>query len=94
MRPMTALTRGRLPDVQEYFAREGIALKGRGIWRDALCPFHGDRRPSLRVHAESGGWRCMVCGAHGPNVLAFHQRRHGLGFAEAAYALGAWERRK
>ena len=94
MKPLNVFSRARLPEAQDYFAREGIALKGRGPWRDALCPFHNDSRPSLRIHLASGGWRCMACGAHGPDVLAFHQRRHRLGFVDAARALGVWEVRK
>jgi hypothetical protein len=83
--------RERLPNPAEYFEREGVELRGRGAWRDALCPFHADTSPSLRVNAESGAFRCMACAAAGGDVLAFHQRRHGLGFVEAAQALGAWE---
>lgn len=83
--------RARLPDPLPYYAAQGVELRGRGAWRDALCPFHADTSPSLRVHAESGAFRCMSCSAAGGDVLAFHQRRHGLGFVEAARALGAWE---
>lgn len=82
--------RERLPDPLAYFEAVGIRLSGRGAWRDAICPFHQDTRPSLRVHAESGAFKCMTCGAHGGDVLSFHRQRHGLGFADAAKALGAW----
>jgi len=75
----------------EYYASQGVKLAKGGVWRSALCVFHEDRTPSLRVHIESGGFRCMVCGAHGSDVLAFHRQRHGLSFEEAAKALGAWE---
>jgi len=66
-------------------------LTGRGEWRDALCPFHNDTRPSLRLRTDTGAFRCMVCGAHGGDVLAFHMQWYGLRFIEAAKALGAWE---
>lgn len=82
--------RDLLPDPLAYFAAEGIQLSGRGAWRDALCPFHTDTRPSLRVHTEKGAYRCMACGAAGGDVLAFHRSRHGLAFVAAARALGAW----
>lgn len=81
----------RLPEPLSYYAAEGIELRGRGAWRDALCPFHEDARPSLRVHVGTGAFRCMACGASGGDVLSFHRRRHVLGFVEAAQALGAWE---
>ena len=83
--------RERLPDPLAYYAAEGIELRGRGAWHDAACPFHADSSPSLRVHVESGAFRCMTCGASGGDVLSFHRRRHLLAFVDAAQALGAWE---
>lgn len=94
-------TRGRfnfrrdlLPSPANYYQTQGLKLTGRGEWRNAVCPFHQDTRPSLRVRIDSGGFCCMVCGAHGGDVLAFHMQRHGLRFIEAAKALGAWERER
>lgn len=81
--------RERLPDPPDYFARAGLRLIGRGPWRSALCPFHDDRNPSLRVNVETGAYRCMACGAKGGDVLAYHRARHGLSFAQAACDLGA-----
>ena len=85
--------RDRLPSPAAYYAEQGLQLRGNGEWRSAFCPFHGDTRPSLRVRLESGGFRCMACGARGGDVLAFHMQRYGLSFKEAARALGAWEGR-
>ncbi|CAG1023252.1 hypothetical protein MTYM_02305 [Methylococcales bacterium] len=65
--------------------KAGYEEKCREIWA-----LH-DHIQELMVRLDSGGFRCMVCGAHGGNVLAFHMQRHGLGFIEAARALGAWE---
>jgi|YelNatPaOPRAMG01_1025707.scaffolds.fasta_scaffold07872_2 DNA primase len=90
LRPARAhFDRERLPDPADYYSRELPSLRGRGVWRDALCPFHEDSRPSLRVNVQTGGWRCMACG-RGGDLLSFHMRRHGLGFADACKALGAW----
>ena len=91
----TKKTRGKfvhtlLPNTFEYFKSQSIDLKGNGAWRDAICPFHADSRPSLRVHTDKGAYRCMACGAHGGDVLAFHQHRHGLNFVDACKQLGAW----
>ena len=80
-----------LPTPAAYYAGEGIKFLGRGPWRDALCPFHQDTSPSLRVRIETGAFRCMACGARGGDVLAFHMRRHELRFVDAAKSLGAWE---
>jgi hypothetical protein len=86
-----AFKRDRLPNPADYYRAQGLKPIGGGEWRSAVCPFHDDTRPSLRVRLDTGGFRCMVCGAHGGDVLAFHMKRHGLAFIEAAKALGAWE---
>ncbi len=82
--------RSLLPSATEYYENEGIKLKGDGAWRDAICPFHPDTKPSLRINVEKGAYRCMACGAYGGDVLAFYQHRHGLNFIEACKQLGAW----
>lgn len=89
--PRFALNRDLLPSPAAFYAGEGIALVGAGAWRSALCPFHKDTNPSMRVFAETGAFRCMSCGARGRDVLAFYMLRHGVRFIDAAKALGAWE---
>jgi len=86
-----AFDRRLLPTPAVYYAGEGIKLLGSGAWRDALCPFHQDTSPSLRVRIETGAFRCMACGARGGDLLAFHMQRHDLRFIDAAKSLGAWE---
>ena len=86
-----AFRRDRLPNPADYFQAQGLKLAGGGVWKSAVCPFHNDTKPSLRVRLDTGSFRCMVCGAHGGDVLAFHMQRYGLRFIEAARALGAWE---
>lgn len=88
---MRGFRRDLLPTPAEYFKTQGVKLTGGGEWKNAVCPFHDDTRPSLRVRLDTGGFRCMVCGAHGGDVLAFHRLRTGLPFKSAARALGAWE---
>ena len=83
-------SRKDLPSSITYYEKQGIELKGGGAWRDAICPFHKDTKPSLRINIEKGAYRCFVCGARGGDVLAFHMHKHGLGFIEAAKELGAW----
>ncbi len=83
--------RNLLPKPGDYYAVEGLKLKGRGPWRNAICPFHSDTHPSLRIRIETGAFACMACGAHGGDVLAYHQQRHGLTFKQAAQQLGAWK---
>ncbi len=79
-----------LPHPLAYYTGAGLRLIGRGPWRSAICPFHDDHAPSLRVKVENGAYRCMACGAKGSGVLAFHCARYGLSFAEAARDLLAW----
>jgi DNA primase len=86
----TSFERERLPDALAYFEDAGMRLIGRGRWRSALCPFHDDHNPSLRLNVETGAFRCMACGVKGGDVLAFHRARHGLSFVQAARDLGAW----
>ena len=83
--------RDRLPSPADYYRQQGLSLKGGLEWKNAVCPFHKDTHPSLRVRIDNGGFRCMVCGAHGGDVLAFHMKRYGLSFIAAAKNLGAWE---
>ena len=91
IRPLSHFKRERLPNPTEYFKSQGLKLSGFGEWKNAICPFHSDTSPSLRLRLDTGGFRCMACGAHGGDVLAFHRLKTGLGFVEAAKALGAWE---
>jgi DNA primase len=90
MKARGELDRAALPVPTKFYPAHGIELRGRGAWRDALCPFHEDTKPSLRVRVETGAFRCMTCGARGGDVLAFLRVRYGLGFVEAARRLGAW----
>lgn len=83
--------RNLLPSPAEYFRVQGLKLTGGGEWKNVVCPFHDDTKPSLRVRIETGAFRCMVCGAHGGDVLAFHMLITGLPFKRAAQDLGAWE---
>ncbi len=82
--------KSKLPNAITYYEDQGLKLKGSGAWRNAICPFHEDTRPSLRVHPFSGAFACMACGAKGSDVLAFHQLKHSMRFVDACKVLGAW----
>lgn len=87
--PMGKFIRENLPDALDYYASEGLKPTGRGNWRTAACNFHGGS-DSLRLHVR-GAFMCMACGARGGDILAYHQAAHGLGFVDAAKALGAYQ---
>jgi len=53
-----------------------LALRGRGAQRSVLCPFHPDKRPSLRVELDKGVFHCFACQAKG-NMLEFVARMEG-----------------
>ncbi|MDY0331630.1 MAG: CHC2 zinc finger domain-containing protein [Thiomonas sp.] len=89
-RPAQRFDRARLPDPLAYYAAELGFISSGGVWRSALCPFHKDSHPSLRVNTQTGAFKCMSCGAHGGDVLDFQMQRYGLPFAAAAKAVGAW----
>ena len=36
----------RLPGPAAYYEQQGLKLSGGGAWRDAVCPFHSDTKPS------------------------------------------------
>ena len=86
---MNNFKRSNLQPPATYYKKEEIKLTGRGEWRNALCPFHDDHQPSLRVNLDRGGFKCMSCGIKGGDILSFHMQRYGLGFIAAAKQLGA-----
>lgn len=51
-----------------------------------LCPFHGDRHPSLSVNEEKGSFVCYACGERG-DVFAFVSKVENVGFIEAVKKL-------
>lgn len=87
---MGEFVRDRLPDPASYFEGEALQLKGPGKWKTTRCEFH-DGSDSMRINTATGAWVCMACGEKGGDVLAYHVKRNGLDFIEAAKALGAWQ---
>lgn len=51
-----------------------------------LCPFHGDRHPSLSVNEEKKTFVCYACGEKG-DVFAFVGKMENIGFQEAVKKL-------
>lgn len=47
----------------------------------ALCPFHDDRNPSLRIDAKRGLYKCFSCGASG-DVFNFVRQHHKMHHTE------------
>lgn len=87
-----AFNRSLLPTPTEYYRDQcNMKLIGTGSeWKTALCPFHDDSQPSLRINTRNGAFKCMVCEEKGGDVLAFHMQRNALSFIAACKNLGAW----
>lgn len=83
-------SRKALPPSIQYFETQNIKLSDDHKWSEAICPFHPDKKLNLHINVKSGAYRCMVCGARGSDILAFHMHKHGLNFVEACKQLGAW----
>lgn len=50
----------------------------------ALCPFHDDKNPSLKVNVDRNIFNCYVCGASG-NILDFVMRMDDIELRPAAF---------
>src|SRR5712672_358385 len=60
-----------------------IKLKKAGAQNYAgLCPFHGEKTPSLSVHATRQFYHCFGCGVSG-DVFSFVQKIENITFPEA-----------
>lgn len=68
------------------FIREYIPVKAVGANFQALCPFHGEKTPSLVISPEKQIWHCFGCGKGG-DVFSFLMEIEGLGFVEAVREL-------
>jgi DNA primase len=78
--------RDRLPEPARYYRTriDKLGAHRSNGWAQGRCPFHEDRNASLSVNLDNprGHWRCFAgCGSG--DLLAFHMRLSGLGFADA-----------
>lgn len=66
----------------ELAGQYGLKVNRNGF---ALCPFHQDKHPSMKVfdgYLTKDGYRCYSCGAHG-DIIHFVRRYEGLDFEAA-----------
>ncbi len=64
----------------------GLELRQAGGRLTAVCPFHGDSRPSLVIYPATQSYYCFGCGAGG-DVIDFMSRLHRVDFREAVALL-------
>lgn len=66
---------------------EFVPLKKAGRGYMGVCPFHGDKGPSLSVSHEKQLYHCFGCGASG-NVIGFIMKIKNLEYIDAIKYLG------
>ena len=65
---------------------ERTTVRRSGSGYMAVCPFHGDKTPSMSVNDEKGFFHCFGCGAGG-DVFKFLELREGVAFPDAVKLL-------
>ena len=65
---------------------EMYGFRVNGHTHKILCPFHGDKNPSLLCYPGKRGWFCFVCN-QGGSVLDFVMLLFGLDFIDACKKL-------
>ena len=73
----------RTADLVAVIQRHGVELQREGKDWIGLCPFHDDKKPSLRVTPGKGLWRCMSCDAAG-NVIQFVAKKQNVSDREVS----------
>ncbi|MGH7662438.1 MAG: DNA primase [Vulcanimicrobiaceae bacterium] len=63
-----------------------VTLHKRGRDLVGLCPFHGEKTPSLHVHPDRGFFKCFGCGKGG-DAIRFMMELENLRFPDAAQVL-------
>lgn len=59
-----------------------IPINKKGGNFEAVCPFHSDTNPSLKINDDKGIYKCFVCGAAGDSIK-FVQDKLNLDFRES-----------
>jgi DNA primase len=72
-------------DLQDLVGRY-VTLKKAGGRYVGVCPFHGDKDPSLSVTPDKGLWYCFGC-HEGGNVISFIKKKENLDFVDAVIFL-------
>ena len=80
MHDTDAIRRGH--PIADVAAASGLELRQTGGRLTAVCPFHGDSRPSLVLYPANQSYYCFGCGAGG-DVIDFMSRLHKVDFREA-----------
>lgn len=71
--------------MQQVVEHYGLHINPKGLCR---CPFHNDKKPSLKVYPNGKGFYCFACGVGGDQI-SFAAKYLGVGNLEAAKTLAA-----
>lgn len=66
-----------------------MAINKRGANYEAICPFHSDTKPSLKINDNKGIYKCFACGASGDSIK-FVQDFKNLEFIDALKDIGSF----
>jgi DNA primase len=68
-----------------------LEVRKRGQGYMALCPFHNDKNPSLRIYEDTNTFHCFGC-HKGGDAITFVRLHFGYGFRQAVeYLTGGSE---
>lgn len=73
--------------IEEVVGERVGALKRKGHWLEACCPFHQEKTPSFKVNPQKGNWHCFGACGEGGDAISFVQRFDGLEFMGAVELL-------
>lgn len=68
-------------DIEKVIS-EYVTLKKSGVNHIGVCPFHGDRTPSMSVSSQKQIFKCFSCGKAG-NAIHFVQEIEHISYPEA-----------
>ena len=68
--------------------QERVPLRRSGVTWKGLCPFHGEKTPSLHVNGDKGFFHCFGCGVGG-DVIKFIELYEKVSFPEAVRQLAS-----
>lgn len=71
--------------MQETADYYGLKTNRKG-W--CICPFHQDKKPSMKIYPDGKGYYCFTCGSGG-DPITFVARYHSITNIEAAERLAA-----
>lgn len=66
----------------EFYSKITTNIRGRGVWRNARCPFHQEKHNSFSFNTNNGAWTCFAGCGSGSSINIIRQI-YGLTVKEA-----------